>query len=201
MSYLSRLASFLWDSEVPQSQAPSTSDARQTHPEATSEEPPPATSGCLFDGRRASVNYWKHRVSIVDAGFLEHQKLHDVMGKLHMSAGDVFDFRLPDCKLSSKVLEHCSRIIDGLCAKHYIFKVGVTVDPHARWHNPAHGYYKTSFRGMKVLAILHYMEAAALLEAALIRMYKGSQCCLNEAPGGEGISVHSSPAFVYVVWK
>ena len=54
---------------------------------------------------------------------------------------------------------------------------------------------------MKVMAILHFMEAAALLEASLIKLHKSSSLCLNQAPGGEGVSATTSPAFVYIVLK
>ena len=117
-----------------------------------------------------------------------------------MSATGVFDFSLPDARLSSKVLEHCCKGLERISAKGKLFKIGITSDPHARWYHADRGYYKSSSTTMRVLAILHFMESASVLEASLIKLFRADACCLNKAPGGEGVNVRRSPAFVYVVF-
>ena len=206
MSYLVRLASFLWDSERDASEAPrgedseasASSNQEATCSEATCSEA--RASGCTFHGRTASGNYWKHHVKSFDESLLGYETLHLSTQKLQLSAAGVFDVSLPSGKLSSKVLEHCCYTIEKACSQQWLFKIGVTADPHSRWY-AEHGYHRTSFTKMKVMAILHFMEAAALLEASLIKLHKSSSLCLNQAPGGEGVSATTSPAFVYIVLK
>ena len=136
-----------------------------------------------------------------DPSLLTLDRLHEVMSSLNHSEGQIFDLRLPQSKLASLVLEHCMSLLQSIARQGSSrFKVGITSDPFARWLNADYGYGAQGvYSTMWVLCIVRTMEAAAFIEAALIREFKNCDCCDNCASGGEGVSLEGSLAFVYVV--
>lgn len=202
-----RLASFLLDESkidppgVSEQEPPSSLAASSKRKLDEIEGPPPSnTSGCLVHGSPASHNAWRWKVGQHDRTLLDIPRLHDVMQSLNESAGHRFDLRLAKSKLASVVLQHCVAIVAGLSAQGVRFKVGITSDPGHRWFNPSYGYgTEAKYVRMLLIAIVRTMEAATYIEAALIREFRSSHLCDNEAPGGEGAMLDASPGFVYVV--
>lgn len=159
------------------------------------------SAACLVGGMHASHNAWRWRVEQCDRSLLAIPNLHAVMEKLNTSPHSCFDLRLPKARLASAVLKHCVTVIEGLASQGARFKIGITTDPGFRWSNPSFGYAHATeiYTTMVIVSILKTMEAAAYLEASLIREFRENKLCLNEALGGEGAMVDASPGFVYVV--
>ena len=216
-SRLARLASFLLDSsrnaftdEVPEIPDLVTgSDGCESH----GSEPPAAVEGvgespsssslasCRVSGMPASHNAWRHVIERSDPGLLQYTRLFQVMESLNNAEGQCFNLCLCRSKLSSHVLDHCITTIQNLGRQGCLrFKIGITLDPYNRWYNPEYGYASEGFSEMLVVAVLRTMEAAAFLEAVLIREFRGHGLCTNQAGGGEGVSLdHTNLAFVYTV--
>ena len=88
-------------------------------------------------------------------------------------------FRLPRPNITAgRVLEHCVDTIQNLFAKHepLIFKVGYTHNPCWRWTCDMYGYghAKERWSQMIVLWVSTEPHGPAMLEAALIQMFKGT---------------------------
>ena len=159
-------------------------------------------ASCMVEGMQASCNAWRWKVAQCDSSLLSIPNLHSVMDRLNANpSSSCFDLRLPKAKLASAVLKHCVALISGVAARGAHFKIGITSDPGFRWFNPSFGYAYAAeiFTTMVMIAIVRSMEAAAFLEAALIREFRGHKLCLNEALGGEGVAMDASPGFVYLV--
>ena len=157
-------------------------------------------AGCLISGQQATHNVWRWKIEQCDRTLLDIPKLHEVMRGLNQSVGHHFDLRLPKAKLASAVLQHCAAFVAGVSAQGSRFKIGITSDPGFRWFNDSYGYGRQgTYVRMHIIAIVKTLEAAAFLEAALIREFRASALCDNEASGGEGAALDASPGFVYVV--
>ena len=210
---LEKLASFLLDptrTDPPQMEAPT---LPELSPEPSASVQSSAGSnkrkldraeglaaGCLISGQQATHNAWRWKVEQCDRTLLDIPKLHEVMRGLNQSVGDRFDLRLPKAKLASAVLQHCVAVVAGVSAQGARFKIGITSDPGFRWFNEGYGYARQgTYVCMHIIAIVKTMEAAAYLEAALIREFRSYVLCDNEASGGEGAAWDTSPGFVYVV--
>ncbi len=77
-----------------------------------------------------------------------------------------------------------------------VFKIGMTANPLLRFHFYSQGNYTS----MSLLHVTKNMEAAQMLEAALIQMHISEQQCRNERLGGEGPPTNTEvPHFVYIV--
>ena len=208
ISRLARLASFLLDSsrssfpENQETSEPVVASSNTSRVEQASRDSD-LFAGCLVNGNVASHNAWRWQVDRSDPELLcQYPRLTEVMGMLNQSVGQRFDLCVSRSKLSSHVLEHCLALLQGLQRKGVSrFKIGITVDPYNRWFCPEYGYATDGVYGrMLIVAILRTMEAAAFLEAFLIREFRSSPGCDNSATGGEGVSVtHTNLAFVYVV--
>ena len=159
------------------------------------------SAACLIEGMHASHNAWRWKVEQCDRSLLAIPNLHVVMEKLNTHPHSCFDLRLPKAKLASAVLKHSVTVIEGLALRGARFKIGITTDPGFRWSNPSFGYAHATeiYTTMVIVSILKTMEAAAYLEASLIREFREHKLCLNEALGGEGAMIDASPGFVYVV--
>ena len=207
ISRLARLASFLLDasrSSFPENEE--TEPARVSSAATIRDEQAPSASdlvaGCLVNGMVASRNVWRWQLERSDPDLLRYPRLLEVMETLNRSVGQHFDLCLPRSRLSSHVLEHCLAQLQGLERKGVSrFKIGITVDPYSRWFSPEYGYATEGrYDRMLIVAVLRTMEAAAFVEAILIRDFRRSPGCDNSATGGEGVSVtHTNLAFVYVV--
>ena len=154
-------------------------------------------------GMKASQNAWRWQIQRSDPGLLQYSRLFEVMESLNNRAEvHCFDLCLCNSKLSSHVLDHCVGTVQALRRKGCSsFKIGITLDPCNRWYSPEFGYAAQGvYSEMVVMAVLRTMEAAAFLEAALIREFRSSNLCDNKAAGGEGVSLdHANLAFVYTV--
>lgn len=87
----------------------------------------------------------------------------------------------------------------------HVYKIGITADPLLRFYkeSPSPGYYRCQekFKGMYVLFACNTWDEAALMEAALIDVYKTKPGNRNIRPGGEGKPSTEAPFFTYVVFK
>ena len=152
-----------------------------------------------MQGCAASHNAWRWKVQQCDPKLLELPNLHTAMQELNAKSGNQFDLRLPKVKLASAVLQHCIALVAYVAAQGARFKIGITTNPEFRWSNPSFGYAGSGvYKKMVIMTIVRTMEAAAFLEAAVIREFRNHPACDNEAAGGEG-AVDSSPGFVYMV--
>ena len=203
---LERLASFFLDAskevfpETLETPAPhEESSAAASHKRKFDEIESDKLAGCLVQGCAASHNAWRWKVQQCDPRLLQLPNLHTAMQELNASSGNCFDLRLPKVKLASAVLQHCIALVACVAAQGAMFKVGITTNPAFRWSNSSFGYAGSEiYKKMVIMAIVRTMEAAAFLEAALIREFRDHPACQNEAAGGEG-AVDSSPGFVYLV--
>ena len=162
-------------------------------------------AGYRVGGMKASQNAWRWQIERSDPGLLQYSRLFEVMESLNnndRAEVHCFDLCLCNSKLSSHVLDHCVGTVQALLRKGCSsFKIGITLDPCNRWYSPEFGYAAQGvYSEMVVMAVLRTMEAAAFLEAALIREFRTSNLCDNKAAGGEGVSLdHANLAFVYTV--
>lgn len=106
-------------------------------------------------------------------------------------------FLPPEGCTAGKALDHAERAINFQLGKGpTVFKIGITSDPAKRWE-----FYEKDdgqYRRMYVLYKHEQIEAACVMEAALIRLYRSVQGLQNEAKGGDG-RPRASPCFTYVV--
>ena len=151
--------------------------------------------------RATLANAWRWQIQCGDPTLLNVDRLHEVMDALNHADSQVFDLRLPKSKLASLVLEHCMCLLQSIARQGFWrFKIGITSDPFSRWFHPEYGYVVDGvYTAMWIMTVVRTMEAAAFIEAALIREFKTCGCCDNWASGGEGVSLEGSLAFVYVV--
>ena len=190
---LERLASFLLEPDRTSFEAPACYGS-------PIDRAGPVCTGLLVDGQKASSNAWKWKVQRVNPRLLELPTLHVIMEQLNTSPGPCFDLKLGQGKLASTVLQHCICVVGSIAGQGIKFKVGITSNPFHRWHNESYGYiHQKIYTHMSLIAIVSTMEAAAYIEAAVLREYGTHCCCQNDAPGGEGCKGDVQPGFVYVV--
>jgi len=95
---------------------------------------------------------------------------------------------------AGQVLQACEAMINGLRDRltPAIFKIGITSSLLRRFD-----MYRSEPRpAYQLMYVLHFAQdpmVSAMLEAALIRIFKGKSGCHNERPGGEGIDMHARP--------
>ncbi|CAK9082858.1 unnamed protein product [Durusdinium trenchii] len=124
-----------------------------------------------------------------------------------VSALDCIKFQLPAAHATAgKVLQHSLKIMDDLLDTHApaIFKVGFTHNPAWRWSNDLYGYAKSveKYSNMIVLYITDEPWGPAMLEAALIQHYRGTQGCKNSRLGGDTVNTSLTGLFMcYVVYR
>jgi hypothetical protein len=107
---------------------------------------------------------------------------------------------------------HASKVIDDIIANgakgglrtRREYKIGIAINPLHRWGNAPFGYaLEGCWSSMTVFFESTAVHPCALLEAALIDKYKRQgNGCLNQAPGGEGISITNTSitaCYTYVV--
>ena len=201
-----RLASFFLDPskeafpEIVSSSVPTATSSAASHNKRKLDEiGSNQVAGCSIQGLPATRNAWRWKVEQCDPVLLQIPNLHTAMRDLNDSSGNHFDLRLPKGKLASAVLKHCVALVACVAAQGAKFKVGITTNPEFRWSNASSGYAGSGiYKRMVIMAIVRTMEAAAFLEAAVIREFRDHPACQNEAAGGEG-AVDSSPGFVYMV--
>ena len=84
-------------------------------------------------------------------------------------------FCLNSSNRAGAILEHCIANIDEILAGTVptVYKIGITRDPHRRWHHETYGYGNDieGWQQMRVVARTKGGEAIDILEAALIRIY------------------------------
>lgn len=98
--------------------------------------------------------------------------------------------------MAGAVLEHAAAVIARqLQPGPAVFKIGITMNPIHRWHNKEYGYGHSADKYIKmvVLLISDRGEAAAFLEAALIKQFRDTAGCRNIASGGEGLRPAEGP--------
>ncbi len=116
-------------------------------------------------------------------------------------SGDVWWRLLPRSDDLRVCLQTATAAIERLLSfrPHVSFKIGITLDPERRYHDPRMGYgYLEPWRKMLVLLRVQAWEARTL-ERSLIARFRDSQGCRNVAPGGEGMSDTGQHACVYIV--
>ena len=202
MNRLDRLASFLLEPSRTEPPPVETQSPKHEEPGPVVRPTFPAlpVSGCLVRGMQASCNAWRWQIEQCDPSLVARPQLNQIMEQLHSASGSCFDLRLPRVRLASGVLQHCIAITAAIARVSLRFKVGITTDPVHRFLNSSYGYSQQGiYKQMTIIAILKSMEAAAFLEAALIREFRDHHACGNEAAGGEGSSTDSVLGFVYVV--
>ena len=101
-------------------------------------------------------------------------------------------------------MDHADDILEKMLCKYTMkFKIGITVDPHNRWHSksmPGYAWDKGDrWEGMMVVACYHTGEAGGLLERHLIKCFKHRPGCANLNPGGESTRPHTT--YVYIVFR
>ena len=206
-SRLDRLASFLLEpsrSSLPELPEPEP-EGPSTQPQdvacvASSSVLCLGVAGCLIQGLEASCNAWKWQIQQNDPALLARPGLIKIMEQLNSAQASGFDLRLPRGRLASCVLQHCIAVVAAVARTSMRFKVGITTDPCHRFLNTAYGYRPQGvYKQMVIIAILKSMEAAAYVEATLIREFRDHAACANEAAGGEGSSLEALLGFVYVV--
>lgn len=94
---------------------------------------------------------------------------------------DFLDYKLPRrCFTAGGVLQHCKSVFESLYRKHnpMTFKIGCTHNVVYRWCNDLFGYQmsknKFNYTNMVVLHEASDPGSAAMLEAALIDIYKSN---------------------------
>lgn len=94
---------------------------------------------------------------------------------------DFLDYKLPRrCLTAGGVLQHCKAVVESLFRKHepMTFKIGFTHNVVFRWCNDLYGYKmsknKFNYTNMVVLHEASEPGSAAMLEAALIDIYKSN---------------------------
>ena len=112
----------------------------------------------------------------------------------------VSSVRLPSCReQSGKALTRCIQIVSQLLGEYPngatpLFKIGITCNPLFRFTH----YEQEGYTSMHLLYATESRDAVCMMEAALIKEFKGSRGCKNIAPGGEGASGRA-PHFAYCV--
>ena len=121
-----------------------------------------------------------------------------------VQSGVKFCLPAPRVRLAGLRLQHCVDFIEAVLAKGLVvFKIGVTLDPQRRWHDPQMGYARDpDFHTMVVLLQVDSGEAVGYVEAGLLLKYLGRAGCRNVRPGGEGVSNQTpGPYFAYLVYR
>ena len=111
---------------------------------------------------------------------------------------------LPKSVVAGAVLEHASNAMAKFLSQGpTVFKIGITHQPHHRWHNTVYGYKHDLDRYQKMVLLFITADpiAAAFLEAALIDRFTATPGCRNKAKGGENLHGMCSPYFTYVVLR
>lgn len=111
-------------------------------------------------------------------------------------------WNLPKAGRGGDILEHAMGAVFRLCQDAAIksYKIGVTVDPQWRWDRPKCGYRSLGYDNMMVLHEAPHSLAAGILEACLIRHFRGAEGNQNKGPGGEGLPLDTcGKFFTYVV--
>ena len=95
-------------------------------------------------------------------------------------------------------LDEWRRVMNGLC----VFKIGIAVDPFARYHDSEFGYYKEGCWHFMEVTHRDTASRCKRLEEDLISYGRDFPGCRNIKPGGEGISAScTAPCHVYMVYS
>lgn len=111
-------------------------------------------------------------------------------------------WNLPKAGRGGDILEHAMGAVFRLCQDAAIksYKIGVTVDLQRRWDHRKCGYRSFGYDNMMVLHEAPHSLAAGILEACLIRHFRGAEGNQNKGPGGEGLPLDTcGKFFTYVV--
>ena len=115
------------------------------------------------------------------------------------------DLHMSPKATASQVLAHAEKSVLQLSSKHpAVFKIGITMDPVARWKHPQYGYSRDRrerWQKMKLVGVFSESFSAGLVEAVLIRRFKDTPGCRNDRPGGETACPGEGPHFTYVTYK
>jgi len=106
----------------------------------------------------------------------------------------------------------CANAIRSVVATASEFKIGICLDPRWRYFNIGGGEYADRFTKMVLIYVSPWSnpyksESTGAMEIELIARFKHYESCLNEKPGGEGVSTKSfAPVmggvhFLYVVYN
>ncbi|CAJ1330128.1 unnamed protein product [Effrenium voratum] len=103
---------------------------------------------------------------------------------------DFINYKLPKVDASAgSVLQHSKQVVDMLLRKHspMTFIVGFTHDPVWRWTNDIYGYALAREKWTNMVVLFETKEpfSPAMLEAALIDLYKSTPGCKNIRTGGD----------------